>query len=593
MHVLVEKPLASSLEDCAAIAAAAAERNVSVCVDHSLLFDPEIVRARRIVRSGALGRVIGVDIIRSSEYPPFAGGSLPAHYADAGEPFRDLGVHALYLVREFLGEIRGAAATHHCLGGDPLLAFDEWCCTVDCDRGVANIRLSWNARPLQSILLIHGTRGMLRVDLFHMFLSMRRERSLPKAAVRIINTVTDSLRPLLEMPLNTLKFMTGRRRQYAGIHGLVCDFYSRLGRGEPPAVSVADATAVVRWTEQVARKAQADFIHWNDRHPVAARCDVLVTGGGGKLGGVIVSRLAARGLRVRVLSRRPPQSSAAPNVEYVVGDLGDALTVDRAVRGAKSVVHAGATMAGNWDRFRGGTIVGTGNLLESMARAGAGRLVHISSLSVLDWAGSDRGDPVDENTADEPRPALRGGYTRSKLEAEHLVRAAAAAGRVDAVILRPGQIFGGPAPILTPAVCRLVGPLNLVLGDGRLRLPLVHIDDVVTAIEAALVAEIPSGTVIHLVDPGRHTQNEVIGLYASGRPTLRIPRTVVFGLGWLSEKLLGLLGRESPFSVYRLRSALPRLEFQSERARELLGWHPCGCVLQPGPVRGADCARKS
>jgi hypothetical protein len=99
--------------------------------------------------------------------------------------------------------------------------------------------------------------------------------------------------------------------------------------------------------------------------------------------------------------------------------------------------------------------------------------------------------------------------------------------------------------------------------------------------------------VIHLVDPSRHTQNEVIGRYAGGRPTLRIPRAVVFGLGWLSEKLLGLLHRQSPFSVYRLQSALPRLEFQSERARELLGWHPRGCVLQPEPVRGADCARES
>jgi nucleoside-diphosphate-sugar epimerase len=256
-------------------------------------------------------------------------------------------------------------------------------------------------------------------------------------------------------------------------------------------------------------------------------------------------------------------------------------------------VHAGAVMQGEWERFVGGTIVGTGNLLESMDRHGAGRLVHISSLSVVDWAGSDRGAAVDENTADEPRPMLRGGYTRSKLEAERLVRAAAGAGRVQAVILRPGQIFGGPAPLLTAAVCRRAGPFNVVLGDGRLRLPLVHIDDVVAAIESALNADIPSGTVIQLVDPSRHTQNDVISRYASDRPTLRIPRTLVFGLGWLSERMLGLLGRQSPFSVYRLRSALPRLEFASDRARQLLGWQPHGCEVEPAPVPGTDCARQS
>jgi nucleoside-diphosphate-sugar epimerase len=250
-------------------------------------------------------------------------------------------------------------------------------------------------------------------------------------------------------------------------------------------------------------------------------------------------------------------------------------------------------MDGEWDRFRGGTIIGTGNVLESMQRQGTGRLVHISTLSVLDWAGSDRGAPIDEQTADEPRPTLRGGYTRSKLEAERLVRAAAVAGRISSVILRPGQIFGGPVPLITAAVCRRAGPLNLVLGDGRLRLPLVHVDDVVAAVETALVADLPSGTVIHLVDPGRYTQNEVLRLCAPRRPVLRVPRAVVFALGWLSEKLLGLLHRQSPFSVYRLRSALPRLDFQSDRARELLGWQPRGCVLQPEPARAVDCARES
>jgi nucleoside-diphosphate-sugar epimerase len=45
-------------------------------------------------------------------------------------------------------------------------------------------------------------------------------------------------------------------------------------------------------------------------------------------------------------------------------------------------------------------------------------------------------------------------------------------------------------------------------------------------------------------------------------------------VGRLSDVLLGLLGRKSPLSAYRLRSALARVGFASERARELLGWEP-------------------
>ncbi len=44
--------------------------------------------------------------------------------------------------------------------------------------------------------------------------------------------------------------------------------------------------------------------------------------------------------------------------------------------------------------------------------------------------------------------------------------------------------------------------------------------------------------------------------------------------GRLSEPVLGALGRKSPISAYRLKSALARLDFESHRAEDLLGWHP-------------------
>jgi predicted dehydrogenase/nucleoside-diphosphate-sugar epimerase len=574
MHVLVEKPLATSVADCEAIGRAAKEKGVVATVSHSLLFDPELATARRLIDAGAIGDVVSVDYIRSSEYPSYAGGPRPPHYANPGEPFRDLGVHAIYVLQSLLGEVRSAAPVFRSLGGDPLLAYDEWSCTFDQEKGFGTVRLSWNVRPLQSLLIVQGTAGVMRVDLFHMFVSVRRNRPMPKAALRIFNTLTDSIRPLFEMPKNTLLFMLKRRRQYQGIHSLVADFYARLGRGEGPAVSVADGAAAVRWTEMVATAGEQAFVPWNDRHPVGAACDVLVTGGSGKLGSATVDALLALGKRVRVLARRPPSGPLPRGLEYVVGDLGDPNDVDRAMRGAASVVHAGAAMTGDRNRFHGATVVGTQNVLAAAQRFGVRRLVHVSSLSVVDWAGSDGRSGLDESTPYEPRAELRGAYTQSKLEAEQLVLAAARAGKIQALILRPGQIFGRRLPVLTAAVCRKVGPVNLVLGDGRVQLPLVHVDDVVAAIIKALEVEVESGTVVQLVDPARLTQNDVLRICGPDRATLRLPRPLVFALGRLSEVALGMLGRQSPFGVYRLRSGLARVDFRSEAARRVLGWEP-------------------
>src|SRR5262249_34886527 len=294
-------------------------------------------------------------------------------------------------------------------------------------------------------------------------------------------------------------------------------------------------------------------------------------GGGG--GGVAVGRrLAAAGRRVRAFAPRPP-ADLPPGVDVALGDLGDPDAVDAAVRGAAAVVHVGAAMKGGWEEHERATVIGTRNVVDACRRHGTTKLVHISSLSVNDWAGED-GGVVSESSPYEPRPEERGHYTRAKLEAEKSVTAAVAAG-LPAVILRPGQIFGGKIPLLTPAVARRAGGRWVVLGDGRLKLPLVYLDDVVDAIVSALDGPLARGEVIQIVDPHQLTQNEVLAAaLPNGARVVRLPRALILAGGRASEPVLAALGRKSPVSAYRLRSALARVDFASERARELLGWQP-------------------
>jgi 2-alkyl-3-oxoalkanoate reductase len=286
-----------------------------------------------------------------------------------------------------------------------------------------------------------------------------------------------------------------------------------------------------------------------------------------------VKRLLAAGHKVRAMVRRLPDKPQ-DGIEYAIGNLGDPEAVDRAVRGAETVIHVGAAMKGGWPEHLGGTVVGTQNVIASCKRHGVKQLVHISSMSVIDWAGSaKRGLAVDESAALEPRPEERGAYTRAKLEAEQLVVAAGKAG-LPCVILRPGQIFGGGIALVNGAVARSAGSRWLVLGDGRLELPLIYLDDVIDAIEACVAKRLVGGEIIQLIDPEALNQTDVLDIAGRGKKVLRVPRPVVFALGRLSEVPLGAIGRPSPIGVYRLQSALARLHYNSERAQNLLGWHP-------------------
>jgi uncharacterized protein YbjT (DUF2867 family) len=117
---------------------------------------------------------------------------------------------------------------------------------------------------------------------------------------------------------------------------------------------------------------------------------ILVAGGTGTLGARLVPRLAGAGLAVRVLTRDPDRARylAGPGVDVVRGDVRDAASVGRALRGAGTVVSAVHGFAG------GGGVspasvdrAGNANLIHAAARAGA-------AFVLVSVVGASPGHPV-------------------------------------------------------------------------------------------------------------------------------------------------------------------------------------------------------
>jgi uncharacterized protein YbjT (DUF2867 family) len=101
---------------------------------------------------------------------------------------------------------------------------------------------------------------------------------------------------------------------------------------------------------------------------------VLVTGGTGRLGRLVVSRLRDAGHEVRVLSRHSP--AAGDGVEYVTADLLTGAGIEPAVDGAGIIVHCAGSAKRDDEATR--------NLVRAAARVGAKHLVYISVI------GADR-----------------------------------------------------------------------------------------------------------------------------------------------------------------------------------------------------------
>jgi 2-alkyl-3-oxoalkanoate reductase len=292
-----------------------------------------------------------------------------------------------------------------------------------------------------------------------------------------------------------------------------------------------------------------------------------------------------------VLLRRPaPQLQADPNVEVLFGDLGDPEAVDRAVQGVDVVFHVGSAMSGGKAEFEAGTIKGTKNVVAASVRHGVKRFVHVSSVILLDHAGHRPGTPITEDYALEPAPELRGFYTQAKLDAEQTVRDAMRDHGLQAVIVRPGQIFGRGSEKFAPAGTIAFAGRWIVVGDGTLPLAAVYIEDVVDALLLAAERDNVVGGTFHIVDTENTlTQNDYIDacrrIAGPAVRALHVPQPVLMAAAMLAGLVTRVTKVNLPLSPYRLRSSRPLGPFDVRAAKERLGWAP-----RVGARRGLEFA---
>jgi len=579
-HVFVEKPMADTLEECDALIAKARERGLQISVNHSDRFDPVVMEALRIAGSGRCGDIVSVDVLRSSEYPPFAGGPLTAQVRQGSYPFRDLGVHAIYTLEAFLGPLENLEVEHAASGRDPNLRFDEWRAQVRCARGSGRMLLSWNARPMENRLVVRCTRGRIEADRFVQVCRVTRVLPGPKFIGILIEAWRNALLDVFRVPWSVLRFATGILKPSPGIHRAAADFARAVHAGLQAPIDPVEGRRAI--AALVPACAQADVERTREleaRFAPLEDVDALVTGAGGFLGRALVAVLRARGLRVRVLLRRASTSySADSGIQTVLGDLGEPAIVDHAVAGAAVVYHLGAAMKGWPQEFESGTVWGTRNVIASCRKHATRRLVYVSSMSVYDHAGRDPAAPMNESSAFEPHPQWRGAYTRTKLIAEQMVSAAIREQQLPAVIIRPGQIFGPGAEQVAPnGVIGLAGRW-VAVGSGEVSLPLVYRDDVVDALLRAAESEQAVGGTFNIVDPEPCTQSEYLARakrrLGDGLKLVRVPQQAFMVLAWGVEQLGRVLKRDMPLTRYRVRSLRPLSNFEQHAARERLQWQP-------------------
>jgi nucleoside-diphosphate-sugar epimerase len=307
----------------------------------------------------------------------------------------------------------------------------------------------------------------------------------------------------------------------------------------------------------------------------------LVSGATGFLGSRLSATLALRGYRVRALARPTSDLSRLSKlgVEIVEGDVGDRASLAGATAGQRVVFHT-AGLVTDWGpdaEFMAVNRDGTANVIDACRIAGVSQLVHVSSLTVL-------GLPRDGRLVDEQSPyaaAPPDPYTRSKIAAEKLVRAAHGQHGLTTTVIRPGVIWGAGDATIMPRIVALMRRRRMpCLGRGDNLLGLSHVDNL--SLGCALAAEnaVAAGQIYHITDDELITLHQALtaiaDAYHVARPRFCVPVRAIKAAAAFAELAARLRVCSQPpvITRYGVRLLACHCRYDTSKARHELGYAP-------------------
>ena len=260
----------------------------------------------------------------------------------------------------------------------------------------------------------------------------------------------------------------------------------------------------------------------------------LILGGTGFVGRSVAEKLVERtggaGGRIRIATRRADRAKPLqllPTVEVAVGDVHDEATLARMLRHTDAVINLVAILHGSEDEFERTHVRLPARLATACQAAGVRRVIHVSALG----AASDG-------------PSR---YQRSKGRGEAALKTAA----LDLTILRPSVIFGERDRFLNLfAQLQSVFPV-LPLAGAEARFQPVWVEDVASAVVAAIDDPSTIGTTIECCGPRIYTLAELAraaGRWSgSPRPVFALPAAVARLQAFFLELLPGtpLMSRDN------------------------------------------------
>lgn len=309
--------------------------------------------------------------------------------------------------------------------------------------------------------------------------------------------------------------------------------------------------------------------------------NVFITGASGFIGRALYARYTADGHSVRGMDL-----VADPQRDVVAGDVAERGAWQRHAAGCDLVIHTAAVVSLRLERPRQvweANVLGTLHALEAAESAGA-RLVHFSSVTAF---GFEFPDGVDERHPVQPTGVP---YPDTKIASEQVVLQAQLEGRVEATIVRPGDVYGPNSRAWAILPAELIRDRRFVLpGGGRGIFSPVYIDNLVDGVVLAAASPDAVGQVFTLSDGVGIANRDFFAPYAElvGRRLMTMPTPLALATAAMVQRAARLRPGDNDVNPASVRYLLRTGTYSNAKARRVLGWEPAVSV-EDGLVRTVD-----
>mgnify|MGYP001610205291 CR=1 FL=1 len=305
---------------------------------------------------------------------------------------------------------------------------------------------------------------------------------------------------------------------------------------------------------------------------------VLITGATGFVGNYLVKELSKDNHKITCLVRRETKFPNINRISFILGDIKDKESVDRAVKGQDVVFHLvgigsiSALSRKSYEKFREINVEGTRNVLDSCLKHKVKKIIYLSSTAAM---GMIKKSPINEEENCNPKTP----YQRSKYESEKLIKEYFSKYHLPIIILRPSMIYGPGmrhSQILKIYNVMKKGFFPFVDG-GKATIPAVHVKDVVSSILAATKNGKIGETYIITSDDHK-TLKEIVDIIQRKENMkvvkINLPKTFLKVPIFILQNVSLLVGINSPMTLQRLDSFTFNRVFDISKSKKELKWEP-------------------